>query len=88
MGRGECGNSDVYPHDMWDKKLKQCVYRKCAATCPETRKKYFNSTKGYRTEYERNIYCCQGDFCNTSSNLNPKCISFIGALFVFIWIMA
>lgn len=66
MGRGECGTSNIYPHDSWDKKLKQCVYRKCGHKCPGEQIRIFNSTNGPQKEYSRNIYCCEGDLCNSS----------------------
>ena len=76
MGRGECGTSEIYPHDRWDKKLKQCVYRKCGHQCPEDITVYFNSSNPLRN-YTRNIYCCEGDLCNASYGLGRPSTSVI-----------
>ena len=67
MNRGECGITSEYPNDEWDKKLSQCVYRKCSATCPTNQTRYFQDKNGPSKSFERKTFCCTGDLCNTAS---------------------
>lgn len=82
--RADCGNIEgpYYNRDTWDRKLAQCVYRKCASRCPtleEDRARTFGgdedvlgqaeaSTKLQPTPiFNRTSYCCNDtDLCNES----------------------
>jgi len=81
--RADCGNIEgpYYNRDTWDRKLAQCVYRKCASRCPtleEDRERTFGgdeddlgqaeaSTKLQPTPiFNRTSYCCNTNLCNES----------------------
>ena len=83
--RRECGTSPEYPDDVWDRRSGECVYRKCAASCP-------NSTitfDGRDGIVERRSECCTSHFCNPAFRIGAlqKNYVFYGlatALFVII----
>jgi len=80
--RADCGNIEgpYYNRDTWDRKLAQCVYRKCASRCPtleedmartfggddDDRGQAEASTKLQpRPIFNRTSYCCNDtDLCN------------------------
>ena len=79
--RADCGSvtGPYFGRDVWDRKLAQCVYRKCASRCPtleEDRTRTFGgdeddlgqaeaSSKLQPTPiFNRTSYCCNTDICN------------------------
>ena len=58
--------SPYFDHDIWDRKLAQCVYRKCASRCPtkeEDREKIFDEDDD---RFNRTSYCCDTNLCNST----------------------
>ena len=63
--RRECGASSEYPDDVWDRQSGdsgECVYRKCAASCPNST----NIFEGRDGIVERRAECCTSHFCNSA----------------------
>jgi len=92
MGRGECGTTYSYQEDVWDRKLKQCVYRKCASMCPMRKTLFFNSTPIEEqdvlgnVQYERRTFCCNGDLCNNGKTLSwlPSFLAIVTLFLLFL----
>lgn len=73
--RADCGAVEG-PHfgrDVWDIKLAQCVYRKCAAACPSAGDDAPRAFGGGDPEergglpapvFNRTSYCCETNLCN------------------------
>mmetsp|Transcript_28663 Transcript_28663/g.42197 ORF Transcript_28663/g.42197 Transcript_28663/m.42197 type:complete len:162 (-) Transcript_28663:1191-1676(-) len=76
--RRYCGSTIAYPNDVWDIKLGQCIYRKCAASCPN-RTKLFGS--GEKT-YGRRSYCCNTDLCNEAGQKGRHFLVYVLSLVV------
>jgi hypothetical protein len=86
--------SDCFGRDVWDRKLAQCVYRKCSATCPiveEVKAKTLgegeNATSSAPSStppepsLNRTSYCCQDNLCNDGER---KAFLFVGVIGVAI----
>ena len=67
-----------YGRDVWDRKLAQCVYRKCASICPspeDDRGRTFGGGDDSSTLLEkmptpvfnRTSYCCDTNLCNQAA---------------------
>ena len=55
--------------DVWDRKLAQCVYRKCSSRCPtkeDDREKIFGEDDD---RFNRTSYCCDTNLCNADRKL-------------------
>ncbi|KAL3779843.1 hypothetical protein HJC23_005769 [Cyclotella cryptica] len=83
--RADCGTVPgiYYGRDVWDIKLAQCVYRKCAAKCPsveEDRKRLFGggSESNPKLYFNRTSYCCQDNLCNSGRRQRMIAAFFIG----------
>eukprot|EP00986_Skeletonema_menzelii_P001594 scaffold419_cov147-Skeletonema_menzelii.AAC.8 len=69
--RSDCGIGK-HSTDVWDRKLGQCVYRKCSSTCPslaEDRLRDFNVTDdafGSVRSFNRTSSCCDTNLCNAA----------------------
>ncbi len=90
--RSDCGTvpGTHFGRDVWDKRLAQCVYRKCAYECPteeEDRARMFGGEEGGSSSlkllgkippplYNRTTYCCDSNLCN-SGNEAAKQVGFI-----------
>ncbi len=69
--RSECGLGK-HSNDVWDRKLGQCVYRKCSQTCPsfaEDQLRDFNATDdafgSSVLTFNRTSFCCNDtNLCN------------------------
>ena len=82
--RKECGMTNEYPNDIWDRKEPggACVYRKCATSCS-------NSTTffvGRREEkVSRTSYCCDKNLCNSGIRIGvPLCLAFVAACSIIV----
>ncbi len=66
--RQECGTSSQHPFDMWDVKEPGglCVYRKCAATCPNASKTFIGRNGVVNS---RSSACCTSNLCNHGNRL-------------------
>ncbi len=69
--RSDCGLG-IHSNDVWDRKLSQCVYRKCSQTCPsfaEDQLRDFNVTDdafGLSRTFNRTSFCCDANLCNAA----------------------
>ena len=85
--RADCGNVEgpYYKRDIWDRKLAQCVYRKCAPACPtlqEQEREIFSRPEINYEDYSRIIakdmlwnrtaYCCTENLCNAGAKLRIR----------------
>ena len=83
--RSECGVGK-HSTDVWDRKVGQCVYRKCSDRCTtfeEDKLRHFNviDTNGMSRTYNRTSFCCDSNLCNAASN--SFSFSFVMAAVVF-----
>jgi hypothetical protein len=70
--RADCGavkGTTYFGRDVWDVKLAQCVYRKCAHTCSSMAERFF---VGYghgkdKDVFSRTSYCCETNMCNRAN---------------------
>ena len=69
--RSDCGLGK-HSNDVWDRKLGQCVYRKCSQACPsfeQDRLRDFNVTDdafGSVRTFNRTSFCCDTNLCNAA----------------------
>jgi len=83
--RADCGTIEGthFGRDVWDRKLAQCVYRKCGSKCPsidEDEARIFGGdTENGGTSskllgkmptpvFNRTSYCCNTNLCNQASD--------------------
>ena len=91
--RADCGTvpGTYYGRDVWDVKLAQCVYRKCASTCPsreDDEARVFGgpvdsiSSAGTLSlpmpYFNRTSYCCEDNLCNSGERRGMIAVGFIG----------
>ncbi|KAL9191396.1 hypothetical protein ACHAXT_001102 [Thalassiosira profunda] len=74
--RSDCGTVEgtYYGRDVWDRKLGQCVYRKCSSTCPTVEQDRTRTFGGDEEDFllgklptpvfNRTSYCCDTNLCN------------------------
>lgn len=93
--RADCGTipGTHFGRDVWDKRLAQCVYRKCANDCPteeEDRARIFGGVNGESSSFEllgrmpppvynRTSYCCDSNLCNSGNEAVTQ-VGFISVL--------
>lgn len=63
-GRKDCGNTQEYPNDVWDRKQAGCLYRKCTSSCQNSTSIYVGNNGEF---IERISYCCDSNLCNSAS---------------------
>lgn len=70
--RADCGKKGTtyFGRDVWDVKLAQCVYRKCAQTCPSSR--VFVGDSQHKDVFGRTSYCCETNLCNRADRTLGK----------------
>eukprot|EP01082_Thalassiosira_pseudonana_P010982 g9936.t1 g9936 contig4:911082-911582(+) len=100
--RADCGNAEGTPYfgrDVWDIKLAQCVYRKCAAECPTLEEDqartfggdYFvvgsaSTTSIGRQQtpvFNRTSYCCTDNLCNSGERTMTTFMTSLSMLWLF-----
>jgi hypothetical protein len=70
--RADCGavkGTTHFGRDVWDVKLAQCVYRKCAHTCSSMAERFF---VGYGHGKDKGVFsrtscCCETNLCNRAN---------------------
>ena len=97
--RGDCGtvkDSKYYGRDVWDRKLAQCIYRKCASRCPTLEEDLARTFGGDNEDeslslqlgrlptpvFNRTSYCCDTNLCNKADKMSVGMI-FISLAFIF-----
>ncbi len=86
--RADCGLVGKHSTDVWDRKLGQCVYRKCSRFCPsleDDKLRDFNVTEADIGSPIRTSFCCNTTLCNAARS---NSYSFLFVMTAVIFTMA
>ena len=98
--RADCGNVEgtYYQRDAWDRRLAQCLYRKCAPACPtfqeQEKREIFSrpeinfagdSEVGEDLFWKRTTYCCTENLCNGCAKLRKQA-GYLVSLCLALWV--
>ena len=87
--RADCGaveGKTQFGRDVWDVKLAQCVYRKCAPTCSSLAERMFveDGHGKDKNAFSRTSYCCETNLCNRANRTFGE----LSTLVAIIWFAA
>ena len=72
-----CGHTQYFGDQNLDGK---CVYKKCSDKCQDGSYSFYFGGK----PYERDVYCCTGDYCNSASSTHNRSHIITFSIFIVI----